>query len=189
MSTSTNTNTSKAHLFDQMAGLNGALRQKMERAGGGWEHSPFAWIRQQPSRRVGAIGEAFARALLAADGFTMDKAQSSEHDMRADGKRLEVKFSTQWETGRYKFQQIRDQAYDGALLLGLSPQTAHAWFVPKLVLMAAWKAGHLVGQHGGSGAKETAWIEVDPGNVPAWLAPYGPTLDVALQHLRALQVD
>lgn len=173
-------------LFDQLSGVNGLLRADMERSLVGWENSPFAWIRQQPSRRVGAIGEAFARKLLAQNGVLVTSPTSSEHDMITDGVRTEVKFSTLWETGRYKFQQIRDQAYDGALLLGLSPHQAHAWYVPKTVLMQAWAAGQLVGQHGGSGAKETAWIDVHPDAVSAWLAPYGPTLDIALSHLRGL---
>lgn len=176
-------------LFDHLSGINGHLRADMERSLVGWENSPFAWIRQQPSRRVGAIGEAFARELLAQNGVLVTRPTSSEHDMITDGVRTEVKFSTLWETGRYKFQQIRDQAYDGALLLGLSPHQANAWYVPKTVLMQAWASGQLVGQHGGGGAKETAWIEVIPSAPPAWLAPYGPTLDVALRQLRALSAS
>lgn len=151
----------------------------------GGEISPFAWIRQLPSRRVGAIGDGFVSQILSAHGFTVSKPNSSEYDMVVNGLRLEVKFSTLWETNKYKFQQIRDQDYDGAMFLGISPDVAHMWYVPKAALMDAWERGQLLGQHGGQGARETAWCEIVPNEIPQWLAPYGPTQEQALAVLRA----
>ena len=171
-------------LYGAMDAHNANIRKAQERSTQGWEQSPFSWIRQQPSRRVGAIGEDFSRKILEQHGLRVAQALSSEHDFRCQDKRVENKFSTLWETGVYKFQQIRDQDYDVALLLGLSPHVAHMWCIPKQALMSAWSRGDLVGQHGGSGAKETAWLEVRPGAPPAWMAAYGPDIMTALRYFQ-----
>lgn len=55
-----------------------------------WIGSPFAWILQQPSRTKGAIAEKLVAGWCATKGF-------------------EIKFSTMWKNGIYKFQQIREQ--------------------------------------------------------------------------------
>ncbi|MDA8399734.1 MAG: hypothetical protein M0008_06755 [Actinomycetota bacterium] len=47
---------------------------------------------------------------------------------------MEIKVSTLWQSGVYKFQQIRDQEYDYLLYLGVPPFDAHAWLLPKSVL-------------------------------------------------------
>ena len=168
-------------LYTQLNGLNSQIRASHERSIKGWEKSPFYWIRQQPSRRIGAVGEAFARSLLEQHGLIVTSPLSSEHDFVCQGKKTEHKFSTLWEKGKYTFQQFRDQDYDVAMLVGLAPHTAHIWCVPKPVLMAAWQRGDLIGQHGGAAAKETAWLDVQPAAVPAWLAPYGPDPATALR--------
>lgn len=86
-----------------------------------WEGSPFAWIKGRPSRQVGAIGEKLVAGWCAAKGFDVTAALNSDADRVIHGHRVEVKFSTLWASGGYKFQQIRDQNYDYLFCLGLSP--------------------------------------------------------------------
>ena len=53
---------------------------------------------------------------------------------------MEIKFSTLWKSGVYKFQQIRDQEYDAMVLLGISPFSAACWIVPKAETSWEWRA-------------------------------------------------
>src|SRR5689334_9281275 len=69
-----------------------------------WEGSPFEWIRTQSSRRRGKIGEQLLAGFLAARDFTVGPSRSSDADRRVNDKLVEVKFSTLWESGVYKFQ-------------------------------------------------------------------------------------
>ncbi len=100
-----------------------------------WIGSPFAWIRTRPSRQVGTIGEQLVAGWAAAKGLDVVRTGDSDADRVINGKRIEIKFSMLWTSGRYVFQQIRDQRYDYALLLAISPFTASCWVVPKSVLM------------------------------------------------------
>ena len=100
-----------------------------------WLGSPFAWIKTRPSRQVGSIGEQLVAGWFAAKGLDVLRTGDSDADRVIDGKRVEIKFSTLWESGDYVFQQIRNQRYDVALLLGLSPFAGSCWVVPKAVLL------------------------------------------------------
>lgn len=139
-----------------------------------WEGSPFAWIKGRPSRQVGAVGEKLVAGWCAAKGFDVTAAPNSDADRVIHGHRVEVKFSTRWANGGYKFQQIRDQEYDYLFCLGVSPFAAHAWLVPKPVLFD-YVIGH-TGQHTGAGGTDTAWLGFRAGSPPEWLVPYGGTL-------------
>ena len=48
-----------------------------------------------------------------------------------------------WQTGTYKFQQIRNQNYRFVVCLGISPHDAHCWIIPKNVLMELWAKGEI----------------------------------------------
>ena len=104
--------------------------------------------------------------------------------MKIQGYRIEVEFSTQWESGVYKFQQIRDQDYAFLICLGLSPTNAHCWIIPKEVLY-----DHVIDhkpQHRGKEGKDTYWLTVVPDRPDDWLEPYGGTLAYASQVLMRL---
>jgi len=114
----------------------------------------------------------------AAKGFDVVRSRSSQADRIVDGHRIEIKFSTLWKNGGYKFQQIRDQDYDYAFCLGVSPFDAHAWLIPKTILRQ-YVIGHM-GQHTGAGGSDTAWLGFPPNKPFDWMAPYGGRLsDVA----------
>lgn len=143
-----------------------------------WLGSPFQWILAVPSRTKGAIGEALVAGWSAAKGFDVVRSRSSQADRIIHGHRIEVKFSTLWKNGGYKFQQIREQDYDYAFCLGVSPFDAHAWLLPKSVLRQ-YVIGHM-GQHTGAGGSDTAWLGFTADKEFDWMTPYGGRLaDVA----------
>ncbi len=94
----------------------------------------------------------------------MTGSPNSDADRVIHGYRVEVKFSTMWANDGYKFQQVRDQAYDQLFCLGVTPLDAHAWLVPKAVLFE-----HVIGhrQHTGAGAADTAWLGFQSDNPPS----------------------
>ena len=82
-----------------------------------------------------------------------------------------------WTNGGYKFQQLRDQNYDLAICLGVSPFTAHCWVIPKPDILRLWKHEHKISsQHGGAAGADTAWIDVRIDSPSDWLAEYGGSL-------------
>jgi len=141
-----------------------------------WRGSPFYWIKNRPSRSVGAIGERLVAGWAATRGFDVVRPSSSDHDRLIQGLKVEIKFSTLW-TDRpcFTFQQIRDQDYDYCFLLGVSPFDAQAWFVPKSELTHD-RPPELVPQHGGSRGHDTKWLTFEAASPPEWLAPYGGRL-------------
>lgn len=162
-----------------LAGLAGALRQDyaddLE-----WEQSPFSWIKQRPSRQVGKIGELLVAGWLATQDFTVGPSPDSQADRLVNGKRVEVKFSTRWKTGIYKFQQLRDQQYDFVVCLGVSPFDAQCWAIPKTEILRRWQARDgIVPQHGGRKGIDTAWLSFPSADPPPWLAPFGGRLSAA----------
>lgn len=121
-----------------------------------WAGSPFAWIKSRPSRQVGKIGEQLVAGWCAAKGFDVISVRDSEADRIINGRRVEIKFSTLWANGGYTFQQIRDQNYEYAVCLGVSPFDVHGWVIPKSVLLQ-----HVIGktpQHRGRAGTDTFWL-------------------------------
>lgn len=139
-----------------------------------WAGSPFAWIRATSSRQRGAIGEQLVAGWWAAKGFDVVRSRSSDADRIIHGHRVEVKFSTLWQSGGFEFQQIRDQQYDYLFCLGVTPWDAAAWLLPKSVLFD-YVIGH-TGQHTGAAGMDTAWLGFKAASPLPWLTPYGGTL-------------
>lgn len=139
-----------------------------------WIGSPFEWILHQPSRARGAIGEKLVAGWCATKGFDVVRSGDSEADRIIEGHRVEIKFSTLWKSGGYKFQQIREQNYEYCLCLGVGPFQASAWLLPKAVLREH-VIGH-TGQHTGATRTDTAWLGFPAGRPFPWMAPYGGSL-------------
>lgn len=159
-----------------LASIAGALQGDYVTGGADpWLGSPFEWIKKTPSsRRRGKIGEQLVAGWSAAKGLDVIASPDSQADRIIHGYRIEVKFSTMWETGIYKFQQVRDQNYDYAFCLGVAPFDAHAWLLPKSLLLDH-VIGHL-GQHTGAAASDTAWFGFPPGEPLVWLSGHGGRL-------------
>ena len=157
-----------------------ALQADTSDADEAWQGSPFAWIKKRPSRQVGAIGEKLVAGYLAAKGFDVVRSPDGEADRLVNGARAEIKLSTLWKNGSYKFQQLRDQNYEFVICLGLSPFDAHCWVLPKGVVLTQWDTGGITSQHGGQAGRDTAWLHVHPDSVPLWLRDRGGTLSQAV---------
>jgi hypothetical protein len=139
-----------------------------------WRDSPFAWIRTRPSRQKGKIGEQLVAGWCAAKDLNVVRSPDAEADRLIEGRRVEIKFSTLWKSGVYKFQQIREQNYEYAICLGISPFDAHCWVITKSLLRE-----HVIGhtpQHMGRRGSDTAWLSFSPSSPPEWLSTCGGTL-------------
>lgn len=170
-----------------LAGCSQTLRADYAHEDPEWNGSPFAWIKTRPSRQVGVIGEKLVSGWLATKGFDVVRSPDSEADRLINGVRAEVKFSTLWKGGFYKFQQLRDQNYRFAVCLGVTPFDAQGWAIPKDVILAQWGQGAgLESQHGGRRGKDTAWLTVTPGQEPEWLRQYGGRLSLVAATLARL---
>lgn len=152
-----------------------------------WEGSPFAWIRQRPSRQVGAIGEMLVAGWPAAKNLAVAPSPDSQADRLVGGKRVEIKFSTKWASGVYKFQQLRDQNYEFAICLGVCPFDAHCWAIPKSEIIRRWRAGDgIQSQHGGQAGSDTAWLSFPAGRPPDWMRVWGGSLAEAFEVIQKL---
>lgn len=151
-----------------------------------WEGSPFEWIRGRPSRQKGAIFESLIAGWCAAKGLNVMRTGDSDADRIVEGLRIEIKGSTLWQGGNYKFQQLRDQNYDAAICLGISPFDAHCWTIPKNEIMERWRNKDISPQHGGSAGTDTAWIDVTPTSPPEWIRTWGGRLSDAFEVLKNL---
>ena len=149
-----------------------------------WNNSPFEWILNLPSASKGKLGQRLVFQWSALKGLPVDRSPDSEADMLINGHRVEVKFSTLWKAGIYKFQQIRDQNYEFGVFLGISPFDAHCWVISKKLLQE-FVIGHM-GQHTGAKGQETAWLAVKPEYPPDWLEKSGGSLEQAFEVLRNL---
>jgi hypothetical protein len=150
-----------------------------------WAGSPFAWIRTCKSRRVGKIGEQLIAGWCAAKGLDVTSSDNSGADRVIAGRRIEIKFSTLWESGIYKFQQFRDQDYEFAVCLGISPFDVHCWVISKNVLRQ-----HVIGhtpQHTGKGGVDTFWLSFKAALPPAWLGTCGGSLAAAFEIMQTWQ--
>lgn len=170
-----------------LAGLASTLEADYTSDDTAWAGSPFAWIRTRPSRQVGAIGEKLVAGWLATRDFNVSRSPDTEADRIIESKRVEIKFSTLWKNGGYKFQQLRDQNYDFAICLGISPFDAHCWALPKSVILNQWRSGGaLQSQHAGASGSDTAWLSVVPTEVPRWLSQHGGSLRAGLEQIAVL---
>lgn len=137
-----------------------------------WVGSPFFWLLKEPSGTKGKVIEKAIKIWCDSLGLKVTKAKDAQADLIVEGKRVEVKMSTLWTGDNiYKFQQIRNQAYDMAFFVGISPNEVHAWVIPKAVVIEK-----SVPQHTGNVGKDTRWLTVSVSQIPEWLEEYGGRL-------------
>ncbi len=170
--------------FELLASAAKFIKHEFDKDAATWAGSPFEWILTLPSASKGKLGKRLVYQWCAVKGLSIDNSPDSEADMLINGHRVEIKFSTLWEANIYKFQQIRDQNYEYAVCLGISPFEAHCWVISKRILKRH-VIGHL-GQHTGSAGQETAWFAVNPNSPLDWLTDCGGSLDQAYDVLKSL---
>ncbi len=152
-----------------------------------WDGSPFAWLKGGlASRRKGVAFEELVSEWCAERGLTVTASPDSDADRIIEGLRAEIKGSTLWKGGTYRFQQIRDQNYRILVCLGVSPFNAHLWVIPKDDVMRLWSEGKITFQHGGAAGNDTAWIPVNPQSPPNWMRPYGGTMSQGFARIQSL---
>ena len=166
-----------------LAGCSITLREQHPDREAIWKGSPFAWIEKRPSRQKGAIAEKLISGYLALKGFDIIRSPDTEADRIIANKRAEIKTSFLWGNQTYKFQQLRDQNYDFALCLGISPFDACCWVIPKQIIMEKWRSGEIIPQHGGSSGTDTAWFSVAPQSPPEWIDEWGGRLAEAVEKI------
>ena len=154
--------------YHELVAISQSLQEAYQDENRMWQGSPFEWIKYRPSRSIGAIGEKIVASWLAMHDFNVSRSPDSEADRIIEKARVEIKFSTLWKNGTYLFEQIRDQHYDFAIFLGVSPCDAHCWVVPKRDIVRMWKIEHvLTPQHGGRSGTDTTWARLSPANAGA----------------------
>lgn len=102
------------------------------------------------------------------------RSPDSDADRVIEGARVEIKFSTEWESGQYVFQQIRDQNYRFLICLGVSPFDAKAWIFEKKKIPFKM----LKHQHGGDRGHDTWWIGFPANRPPTWMGKKGFLTDI-----------
>lgn len=158
-----------------LAGISGTIQlDYLATSEDPWAGSPFQWILGQPSRTKGTIGEQLVAGWCAAKNFDVVRSGDSDADRIIEGHRIEIKLSTLWKSGGFKFQQIRNQRYEYLFCLGIAPFDARAWLIPKAVLLEH-VIGH-TGQHTGAAGLDTAWLSFQASSPYAWMRPYGGRL-------------
>jgi len=170
--------------FDLLSTAANYIKKDLEKRFEVWKDSPFKWVLRLPAGSKGKLGKHLIYQWCALKGLSVGKSPDSEADMTVNGHRAELKFSTLWDSGIYKFQQLRNQDYEYAICLGISPHEAHCWVISKKILLKH-VIGHM-GQHTGKQGKETSWLTVDPNNTPEWLKNCGGTLQEAFSVLKSL---
>jgi len=171
-----------------LAGLSRTLRPAYKDKDLNWVGSPFSWVKARPSSsQRGKIGAQLVEGWCEAKGLNVAGPVNRGHDRIIEGMRTEIKFSTAWDNGGYKFQQFRDQDYDIAICLGVSPFDAHCWTFTKQELFTWIRLKLIKQQHGGERGTDTWWFTVQPpDNVPSWLVGHGGRLSEAFAALKKL---
>lgn len=150
-----------------------------------WDESPFKWVLAQPPATKGSIARQLIIEWANLHGlFPKQVSIDNQLYLDLDGILIQIKFSTQWDNGYYRFQQIRERDYDYCLCFGLAPFDMNAWLIPKSILDT--RVIGTRGQHTGSGSGETWWLEIAPGNPESWLDECGGQLNDVAQQLKAL---
>ena len=158
-----------------------AVREELTATSGDdpWSTSPYKWLRELQSRTRGKAGEQIIAGWLKSEGFTVGRASSSNSDRSVELTQIEIKLSTQWDSGEFRFQQIRNQDYRFMILLGILPHEVKVWIIPKKVALK-----HSTPQHTGKTGAETRWLAFDAENPPRWLSRYGGDANRALNAVR-----
>jgi hypothetical protein len=170
--------------FQLLATAANYIKKDLQKEKNEWVDSPFKWIINLPPGTKGKLGIKLIQQWCALKGLSIDKSPDSEADLLINNHRVEVKLSTLWKKGIYKFQQIRDQNYEYIICLGISPHDAHCWVISKKKLKEK-VIGHM-GQHTGKEGKETSWLTIQPKNPPEWINYYGGSLSEAFEIIKKL---
>lgn len=151
-----------------------------------WENSPFAWIRDNKSATIGAIGRRLSRSIFQNAGVS---AIPSNKRLRIGNAIVIVKFSLEWTGGGFVFEQFKNINFDYAFCLGLRPDNALGWLIPSSEIIddGVWQTRDgLRSQHTGATGNETAWLSVNPDDIQDWLSPFGGSIQFVEQRIATM---
>lgn len=140
-----------------------------------WENSPFEWVVQLPARKKGKVARQLITSWLESKGIACDLVGNSSETLLINGHRFAIKFSTMWEKGFYKFQQIRADGYEYVICFGIAPFNAHCWIIERNLAIKNAKKQH----------ETEYWLTIDPNN-PNWAQKFGGDLEHAYKVLRKI---
>lgn len=138
-----------------------------------WVGSPFEWIVGLPSGTKGKTGKLILDQWMRSRDIAVVASPESPGGRWVNGRLIQIRMSTLWAGGFYKFQQIKPGDFDAMVFLGLSPFAAHGWLVPKADLIEHTLRN---GQHVFDGVAASSWLQVDPQAPPPWLVEHGGSL-------------
>ena len=149
-----------------------------------WKISPIGWVRSMPPGSKGKLGKDLVSYLCSSEGLDVEKGgRSPKPDFFIEDCPVVVRMSTLWEANEYRFQQFkREQVFEYAICLGISPMEVHCWVIDRDTLET-----NATGQHGGQRAIDTFWLKVIPAEIDPWLEECGGELQEALLILRDWQ--
>jgi len=118
--------------------------------------SPFKTLKDLSSKKKGKYFERIYQEYMESKGVLVEKAQNSDHDRVADGRKKEIKGSFLWGDGtHFRWQQIRpDQDYDDVVFLAFYPDRLEVYEADKETVRSAVevqdeKGNWIYNQHGG----------------------------------------
>lgn len=167
--------------FEMLAATASYYRDTLQKQNDLWKNSPFEWILQLAARQKSKLGKQLMASWCAGKGLSVH----TDNDISGVGlviedKKVAIKFSTLWKSGRYAFQQIRIEGYDLLLCFGISPHAAHCWVFKREYILKHAHEQHKVGKDA------EYWIKFNPLNPPDWAKGYGGSLDQAYSVLTKL---
>ena len=165
--------------FTKLATDSTFIRSKLQNQNDLWKDSPFEWVLQLPARTKSKLGEHLVMSYLSRNGLTVNEINNKSGVKLLVNKQIvSIKFSTLWEGGNYRFQQIRKSGYDYLLCFGLSPKNAHCYIFRRDYVLKNAKE-----QHKGAAGSEY-WISIDPNNPDDWVKQYGDSIDNAITKIK-----
>jgi len=99
-----------------------------------WDDQPLYLIKILPNTSKGDLGEDFIEAYAKELGFEVEHKDSNkgDYDKKINGKKFEIKFATEDQSGNFQFNHIRmDFKYDWLICLGCSPSEIFFEIYPK----------------------------------------------------------
>ena len=114
-----------------------------------WCNLHFGSILSMPSGTKGALGKKLVTVFLEKEGCRVESVSGRSRDKLINDFRCQIKLSTLWEHGDYKFQQVKNTKCNFLLCLGISSNNIHFWYAKDNF----WN--QLPGQHTGERASET----------------------------------
>ncbi|MBI2630270.1 hypothetical protein HYW76_04145 [Candidatus Pacearchaeota archaeon] len=99
-----------------------------------WNNQPLYLIKILPNTSKGDLGEDFIEAYATELGFNVEHKESNkgDYDKKINGKKFEIKFATEDQSGNFQFNHIRmDFKYDWLICVGCSPNDIFFEIYPK----------------------------------------------------------